>query len=162
MTFTKYEFKNNENKDYWYDEEAIAKVILCNGITEESIKEYNEACIINMEANVMNKMENDTLEWKLRKGDNHRYINPWFKYIPKEVYPNIVEWINNEPISKIKYKELSIKELFDRMRLPDNIKEKYYSVYYFKALRLLARYVEGGCIDKESYLFSASISYYTI
>lgn len=161
MNFVKYNFTDID-KHYWYDEEVIAQLCHLYGSTNSFMEDFTKDCIMHMQSNVIIKMENDVFEWKMNKGNNNNLINKWFKYIPKEIYPNIIEWINDENISNIVYNNLSIKELIDEMRLPDDIKTKYYSIYFFKALKLMAQYIQNDYNDKEKYLFLASISYYTI
>ena len=111
-----YEYKD-KNVNYYYNENAfyqlaeIAAKDECNStntIQYEIIKnkKYNEYRMSNMCANIMEKMEYET-DWKLNKGldiNRNRTIRV-MKYIPFEIYPNLIEWFKNIELSDIYYHE---------------------------------------------------------
>lgn len=71
------------------------------------------------------------------------------KDLPEELFPNIEEWLNDEPISEIRYGDLSIKELMDfgkdRRGRQNN---------FLKCLELMILYIKDGCIDKGSCFYA--------
>lgn len=131
---------------------------------DKTEKFIEEQCEEEMEANVIIKLRKEVREFQYEEIPD---IHEWFKYIPKKVYPNIIEWINGDDISYISYEGLSIKELIDAMDLPREIKEKYYSVFMKRALELFTEYIKDIETNnsnlvalKHNYLYIASIAYH--
>ena len=63
--------------------------------------------------------------------------------LPEELYPNIEEWLNNEPISEIDYGGMSIK------RIMEQHKESLDVIYPFlTCLKIMNKYIRNGCQDK--------------
>lgn len=124
---------------------------------DKTEKFIEEQCEEEMEANVIIKLRKEVREFQYEEIPD---IHEWFKYIPKKVYPNIIEWINGDDISYISYEGLSIKELIDAMDLPQEIKEKYYSTYILMVLKYFSQYIENGCKDSQSYIATARLFYH--
>lgn len=104
-------------------------------------------------ANIIEKMEYET-DWKLDKGldiNRDRTIRV-MKYIPFEIYPNLIEWFKNIELSDIYYHELSLNLLIQEMNIPKEVYEKYKSNYIYEALWILSEYVKNNCIDKDIYI----------
>lgn len=166
-----YEYKD-KNVNYYYNENAfyqlaeIAAKNECkstNTIQYEIIKnkKYNEYRMSNMCANIMEKMEYET-DWKLNKGldiNRNRTIRV-MKYIPFEIYPNLIEWLKNIELSDIYYHELSLNLLIQEMNIPKEVYEKHKSNYIYEALWILSEYVKNNCIDKDIYINQAKRTYY--
>lgn len=63
--------------------------------------------------------------------------------VPKELYQNIQEWIDEKPISDIKYGGISIKDIMEQDFVGMGI---YHS--FIESLMALLLYIEHGCKDK--------------
>lgn len=62
--------------------------------------------------------------------------------IPKELYGNIQEWIDDKPISDIKYKGISIKDIMEQ-DIKYGVKHDF-----FESLEAMMMYIQCGCRDK--------------
>ena len=72
--------------------------------------------------------------------------------LPFELFPNIIEWINNEPISEIDYGGLSIKKMMNWRMYPFS--------QYIKAMLI---YINSGCCKPniwKNYLLGNPIVYF--
>lgn len=95
-----------------------------------------------------NKMATKISEYYQNNGFDSHYSKVkgehMVKNIPKELFPNIIEWIEDKPLSDIKYCGLSVNDIINN-----------YEYYYDKklcfpyALRIMKTYIEDGCEDKE-------------
>lgn len=61
--------------------------------------------------------------------------------MPKELYQNVWEWIEDKPISEIRVGELSIKQIME-----------YTKHGFLDCAELMCRYVKRGCADEEGIL----------
>lgn len=76
--------------------------------------------------------------------DDWEYYNRmsilWVPYIPKEVYPNIYEYLNDEEITDIKYHGLSILDI-----MYSNIEYEKKPYHFYNGLRRFCEFVNNGC-----------------
>ena len=63
--------------------------------------------------------------------------------LPEELFPNIEEWLSNEPISEIDYGGISIKKIMEQHK-------KSFGVMYdfLTCLSIMNDYIRTGCKDK--------------
>lgn len=89
------------------------------------------------------------------------------EHFPLELYPNIVEWINDEDISYIDYHGLSMRSLLDYVNFPEEDKWPFEKSLYrpnkarcfVEAMILMSKYVENGCEDPLAYQIQAGFIY---
>lgn len=67
------------------------------------------------------------------------------KDLPEELFPNVEEWLNDEPISEIKYGDLSIKELMDFGKNRNGGQNGF-----LECIELMVLYIKEGCKNKDS------------
>lgn len=89
------------------------------------------------------------------------------EHFPLELYPNIVEWVNDEEISYIDYHGLSMRELLGYVDFPEEDKWPFEKSLYkpnkarcfVEAMILISEYVENGCEEPMDYLIQAGFIY---
>lgn len=68
--------------------------------------------------------------------------------LPKELYINLHEWIDDEPISDIKYGGVSIKDIMEQ-----DIKKLGYEHGFVDSAKAIIKYIKTDCEDKSTYKF---------
>ena len=94
------------------------------------------------------------------------------KSLPYELYPNVIEWVNDDPMSEISYNGLSIKAMVDQMNFPDY--ESYHKVVptltrekyeeekarcFLRIFAYMATYAKYGSKNPESVLCDAACAF---
>lgn len=145
MELRKFTFKY---PGYFYDEECFDSLVRAFDLTTDEYKQMSEAeqkAFYKEKFEEMCKASIGAVIAKKLESLNAHFINPMrgmdmdivrtFETLPLELYPNIVEWANDEEISEIDWNGLSIKKMIDKMdfppfeafksRYPDITEEKY-------------------------------------
>lgn len=179
MIFRKFTFKE---KDYVYDEESYYSICksfdsqtdeyksLPNELREEYIKNKTlEVCMASMTGNIFTKLEKESENTKYLFDDRFGWASAELaiEHFPLELYPNIVEWINDEDISYIDYHGLSMRSLLDYVNFPEEDKWPFEKSLYrpnkakcfVEAMILMSKYVENGCEDPLAYQIQAGFIY---
>lgn len=89
------------------------------------------------------------------------------EHFPLELYPNIVEWINDEDITYIDYHGLSMRSLLDYVNFPEEDKWPFEKSLYrpnkarcfVETMILMSKYAENGCEDPLAYQIQAGFIY---
>lgn len=159
MEFFKYNI-NKSLKGYLYDEELAYK-IACYKVDEKrnykNTEERNELILksfelerqIMMSRNIIIKLT-DILN--ISKEDINvlqSTILDFVKYIPFELYPNIVEWINDDTISFIPYNGVSLSEIINYFGSMDSYSNKDIVFIKYKCIRLLSKIIKENIHDKQ-------------
>lgn len=128
MDLRKFTFKY---PGYYYDEECFDNLVEVFDLSTDAYKQmsekeqkafykekFEEMCKASIGAVIAKKLESL----------NAHFINPMrgmdmdivriFETLSLELYPNIVEWANDEEISEIDWNGLSIKKMIDKMDFP--------------------------------------------
>lgn len=70
--------------------------------------------------------------------------NDIMKDLPEELFPNIEEWLNDKPLSEIKYGKISIKKLVELDR----------SHNFLRSVKKMLFYIKRGCQGEEFFYSS--------
>ena len=73
----------------------------------------------------------------------------FIKYIPFELYPNIVEWINDDVISFIPYNGISLSEIISYFGPMESYSNKDIVYIKYKCIKLLSRIIKEDIHDKQ-------------
>lgn len=179
MIFRKFTFKE---KDYVYDEESYYSI--CKAFDSQA-EEYKslpselkekyledkalEVCKASMTGNVFTKLKKESENTKYLFDARYSWTSAEIamENFPLELYPNIVEWVNDEEISYIDYHGLSMKELLGYVNFPEEDKWLFEKSLYkpnkarcfVEAMILMSEYVENGCEEPIAYLIQAGFTY---
>lgn len=145
--FTIYKFKDPLFDDgfirYEYDEWILHTIIMdfemnvekTKGMTEEEKQDIYEKnfihdCKWSMACNIARKLESMNALYHDSVDGTDIYLDLTIPYFPKELYPNLVEWINDEPLSNIKFHGISLKKMIDLMDFPKEDEwQKYFKTF---------------------------------
>lgn len=133
--FTIYKFKDPLFDDgfirYEYDEWILHTIIMdfemneekTRGMTEEEKQDIYEKnfvhdCKWSMACNIARKLESVNALYHDSIDGTDIYLDLTIPYFPKELYLNLVEWINDEPLSDIDFHGISLKKMVDLMDFP--------------------------------------------
>ena len=138
---------NFKNEIYWYDE---------NKIWEDTLneKEFEDKCKLVMGSNFYKKMKNDMSDFGFNPRYDEERIDELMNILPKELYQNMVEWINEEPISNIIIKDVTINDIINYINLP-NLDKRWFNCYFYRYLIIISKYNNGTYKDKNEVLHEA-------
>lgn len=153
MEFVKYEFKE---ENYFYNEEKIYNRVLSENTNKETLlEEYDVERKRVMAANVLRKLLNAKIGFEYDLDVYTEIILNLVNSLPFEIYPNIVEWINEEELTDIKVKDISLKEMVEYTDLETCESKKQYHYFFYKLLRIISKYYIGEYSNKDCVLNSA-------
>lgn len=109
------------------------------GETEEFYKNKAKERVEMHERNIM-KCNAHHKMLDLGYGDNVKYHIDYFDGIPRELFPNVYEWIDDKPLSDIKYNGLSFNMII----------QQYYDAHdkklnFVEAVLVMFFFVKNGC-----------------
>ena len=145
MEFRKYTFKN---PDFFYNEESCNSLVVAFDLQTDEYKKmtpeeqkafyekrFYEECQLELLSIMMKKLKSVNAYHPDAYPNRDTLLLRVCESLPYEVYPNIMEWVNDEDISVIDYNGLTIKGMLDNMNfpsyedykraIPDITKEKY-------------------------------------
>lgn len=143
------------NYDKFYKGNLELAKIYSDDKSEEGLKKwaeiacddcYKEMIIIN----VMRKMKPNATNSDIFI---RQLADDLIKDMPKELLQNIVEWINDEPLSDIKIGNLSIKEI-----MYCHYTDKNKIIHGFmRSAKAMKEYVQSGCKNRDAVLMGMGI-----
>lgn len=110
--------------DEWYQQWA-----------KEHLQEYKMSI---METNIFYHLRHIKYPEYLNRSSAHRLAYE----LPMELYQNLNEWIDEKPISEIKYGDLSIKEIVDTYAKMNR------GATFVDCCDDMLYYIQTGCVDK--------------
>lgn len=174
--FTVYEFKEpfypNGSIKYEYNEWICHIFIMDFDMNEEKTasmtedekqelydKLFDVACKQTMNTNMYEKLNSVGAYYHDAIDGSDIYLSLTIPYFPKELYPNLVEWINDEPLSDIDFHGISLKKMVDLMDFPPeeewqkfckSIEEYRRSKarHYLALFKLVALYAKTGSYER--------------
>lgn len=81
-------------------------------------------------------------DWGFNENESNGKASRIVDDMPTELLDNIVEWLNNKPISDIEYGGMSIKKIMNMNNLENNHKA------FLSCARAMVLYIKSGCTDK--------------
>lgn len=124
---TNYRILKNKHKNMsekWYQEE-----------TQKSI---SHSMLQIFRTNISYRLKEDGLSPILANDLSYTIINE----LPSELYPNVQEWIDDKPISDIKYYGISIKDIMEQ-----DIENTHKTYDFIDSLNAMLLYINHGCED---------------
>lgn len=182
MEFRKFTFKE---PGYRYNEATCDSLVRAFGIKTEEYKNmtpeeqkefyhwrFLEECKVELMCVIMKKLKSVNAYYRDSYQEQDMLMMITCESLPYELYPNVIEWVNDDPMSEISYNGLSIKAMVDQMNFPDF--ESYHRVVptltrekyeeqkarcYLRIFAYMATYAKNGSKNPESVLCDAACAF---
>ena len=173
------------NPQYYYNEETCKSLVMAFDMQEEKYKQMSpdeqelyfnkrflEECRLELISIMMDKLKSVNAYYADEYPNRDSLLFLTCESLPYEVYPNIFEWVNDDPMSEINYNGLSIKAMVDQMNFPDFksyhrvvptlTREKYEEEKarcYLRIFAYMATYAKNGSKNPESVLCDSACAF---
>ena len=185
MEFRKYTFKN---PDFFYNEESCNSLVVAFDLQTDEYKKmtpdeqkefyekrFYEECQLGLLSIIMKKLKSANALYHDTSEGRDALLLIVCESLPYDIYPNIMEWINDDELSEISYNGLSVKQMaiamdfpsYDNYKLicPYSTKEKYERIKarcYLTIFSYMATYAKYDMQDPLPWINKAMNTFRTI